>query len=182
MRVKTNTNATAARMLVGMAAALSTIACNTSVRPSNDNAVERAGGKLISSEEMQRKTKVDGHRVYVPVYAHVYHMENEVYNLTNTLSIRNTDTEGGIHILTAKYYDSKGKLLRDYVKNPILLPPLATLEYIIGVNDATGGSGANFIVEWMSDRTVTTPVIECVTIGTQSQQGISFISNGHVLD
>lgn len=173
---------TAGGMFLGVMAVLTTASCDRRARPSNESAVDRAGGKLVSAEIFKKIVKVDGHRVYVPVYSHVYHMQDDVYNLTNTLSIRNTDDAGDIYIASVKYYDTKGKLLRNYIDQPVRLPPLATLEYIIGVNDTTGGSGANFIVEWISDKAVTEPVIECVMIGTQSQQGVSFISLGKVLD
>ena len=55
-----------------------------------------------------------------------------------------------------------GPLLREYLDSPVRLPPMSTLEYIVGARDKVGGSGANFVVEWMSDRKVTKPVIECV--------------------
>ncbi len=165
-------------MLLATVTALITLSCDRQQRPSNESAVERAGGSLVSKDAFDKMEKATGHRVYVPVYSHVYHMQDNVYNLTNTLSIRNTDDAGELYITAAKYYDTKGKLVRDYVDQTVRLPPLATLEYIIGVNDTTGGSGANFIVEWMSDKTVSEPIIECVMIGTQSQQGVSFISVG----
>jgi hypothetical protein len=173
---------TAGWVLFGTLVILTMVACDRKIRPSNDSAVERAGGTVVSAEIFKKIAKVDGHKVYVPVYSHVYHMQDDVYNLTNTLSIRNTDDAGEIYITSVKYYDTKGKLLRSYIENPVQLPPLATLEYIIGVNDTIGGSGANFIVEWISDKAITAPVIECVMIGTQNQQGVSFISLGTVLD
>ena len=50
--------------------------------------------------------------------------------------------------------------------------------YIIPERDESGGSGANFIVEWHSDKFVNPPIIESVMIGAQSSQGISFTSRG----
>ena len=44
--------------------------------------------------------------------------------------------------------------------------------------DESGGSGANFIVEWSSETPVNPPIIESVMIGAQSSQGISFTSRG----
>jgi hypothetical protein len=44
--------------------------------------------------------------------------------------------------------------------------------------DASGGSGANFIVQWAGPESINTPVIEAVMIGTQGSQGISFVSPG----
>lgn len=165
--------------LAGLCLAFS---CSNPSRPSNDRAVDRAGGKRVSPAEIGRLQKVDGHRVYVPVYSHIYHQQDDIFNLTSTLSIRNTDDSNTIYVTSVKYYDTTGKLIRAYTDAPIALPPLSTLEYVIGANDTTGGSGANFIVEWMSGKVVTQPVIECVMVGTQSQQGVSFITEGKVLD
>ncbi len=56
--------------------------------------------------------------------------------------------------------------------------PLESLRYIIPESDESGGSGANFIVEWHSDKPVNRPIIESIMIGTKSSQGISFTSRG----
>ena len=151
-------------------------------RPSNATALDRAGGKYISPEAIKNMSKVDGHRVYVPVYSHIYNRENDVFYLTNTLSIRNTDEANPIYILLVDYYDTKGKPVRKYASSPMLLPPTSTLEYIVGSRDKVGGSGANFIVEWMANKKVSKPIIECVMISTDNQQGISFLSRGVNVD
>ena len=41
--------------------------------------------------------------------------------------------------------------------------------------------GANFIVRWSAEREMNSPIIECLMIGTQSGQGISFVSSGKVI-
>jgi hypothetical protein len=61
---------------------------------------------------------------------------------------------------------------------PLTLNPLESLRYVIPESDKSGGSGANFIVEWHSDRPVNKPIIESIMIGTKSGQGISFTSRG----
>jgi len=147
-------------------------------RPSNSTSIDRAGGKHLSAEAMEKLIKLDGHLVYVPVYSHIYHQEDKVFYLTNTLSIRNTDVTNPIYILSVDYYDTKGKLVREYASSPMMLPPLSTLEYIVGSRDTAGGSGANFTVEWMSDKKVSAPIIECIMISSGSQQGISFLTRG----
>jgi hypothetical protein len=38
------------------------------------------------------------------------------------------------------------------------------------------GSGAKFLVHWRADQPVSEPIVESIMIGTQMQQGISFIS------
>jgi len=120
--------------------------------------------------------------IYVPIYSHIYHGDHDKpFNLTATLSIRNTDTKYEITIISADYYDSEGNLLKSYVEQPIKLKNLASTRYIIKKKDKTGGSGAKFIVRWESKEPVNPPLIEGIMISTQSQQGISFISRGQAI-
>ena len=102
-------------------------------------------------------------------------------NLSATLSIRNTDLTHSIIITSVQYYDTDGQLVRKDVESPVELKPLASTDFFIAADDTSGGSGANFIVEWVAEKKVYEPVIEAVMIGTSSQQGISFVSPAKVL-
>ena len=130
------------------------------------------------------KTKVVmGQTVYVPIYSHIYHYnsQDQVMNLSATLSIRNTDLTNSIIITSVRYYNSDGKLIRQDIKSPVELKPLASTDFFIAADDTSGGSGANFIVEWVAEKTVYEPVIEAVMISTSSSQGISFVSPAKIL-
>jgi hypothetical protein len=130
------------------------------------------------------KTKVvRGQTVYVPIYSHIYHYNSQdhVMNLSATLSIRNTDLTNSIIITSVRYYDTDGKLIRQDIKSPVELKPLASTDFFIAADDTSGGSGANFIVEWVAEKTVYEPVIEAVMISTSSSQGISFVSSAKIL-
>jgi len=123
-----------------------------------------------------------GQTLYVPVYSHIYSGDREhPFYLAATLSIRNTELKHAIKIVTVDYYDSKGKLLKSYLENPISLNPLSATRYVIKESDKSGGSGANFIVKWKSDVKVNAPIVESIMIGTKTQQGISFITRGRVI-
>jgi len=123
-----------------------------------------------------------GMTVYVPIYSHIYSGDREhPFYLAATLSIRNTDPKHTINILSVDYYDSKGKLLKSYLENSISLNPLSATRYIIKESDKSGGSGASFIVKWKSDVKVNAPIIESIMIGTKTQQGISFITQGRAI-
>lgn len=123
-----------------------------------------------------------GQTVYVPIYSHIYSgVKGRPFDLAATLSIRNTNLKSSITITSVKYFDSGGKIVKDYLDAPIDLESLAATRYIITEDDRTGGSGANFIVKWKSEQPVNPPVIEGVMIGTQSGQGISFVSRGQVI-
>lgn len=123
-----------------------------------------------------------GQTVYVPIYSHIYSgVKGRPFDLAATLSIRNTNLKHPITVLAVKYYDSDGKLVKDYLKEPTQLNALVSIRYIITEGDKTGGSGANFIVVWKSEQNVNPPIIEAVMIGTHSGQGISFLSRGQVI-
>lgn len=117
--------------------------------------------------------------VYVPAYSHIYHgSEGEAYQLTTTLSVRNTDPDRSITLRSVRYHDTRGELARRFLDGPRRLGPLGTVGYVIEEADTTGGSGANFIVEWSSEQPVSPPVIEAVMISTRSGRGVSFTSRG----
>ncbi len=127
--------------------------------------------------------RVKAQTLYVPVYSHIYYgnRERDYILLSATLSVRNTDMAKSITLLSADYYDTKGKFLEKFMTRPVTLGPMESVRYIVKESDSRGGSGANFIVGWKSDDPVTAPIIEAVMIGTRGQQGISFTSRGQVI-
>jgi Protein of unknown function (DUF3124) len=126
--------------------------------------------------------KVAGQTIYVPVYSHVYHDDGKkIFNLATTLSIRNTDLKNSIVIIFVRYYDTNGKLVRQYLEQPIQLNALTSTEFVINSTDTSGGSGAKFIVEWVAQTQASEPIVEAVMIGSGNHQGISFISPGKVI-
>jgi hypothetical protein len=126
---------------------------------------------------------VTGQVIYVPIYSEIYNQDQtQVSQLAATLSIRNTDRQHPIVIDTVDYYDSSGNKIRQYLSEPIQLAPLASTAVVVARTDQTGGVGANFIVAWGATAQVNPPVIEAVMINTASQQGMSFISVGRVIE
>ena len=128
--------------------------------------------------EIPPKAVVAGQMVYVPVYSHIYAKGGKPFLLEATLSVRNTDPNEDITIASVRYYDTNGKLIRDYLEKPMLLKPLVTKEFLVSQKEIEGGSGANFIVDWISDTKVNKPVIEAVMIGIEGQTSISFVRTG----
>jgi hypothetical protein len=134
---------------------------------------------VLSAEDIQLSS---GQTVYVPIYSHIYSgVKGRPFDLAATLSIRNTNSQSPITLVSVKYYDSDGKLVEDYLKKPLQLNALVSTRYIITEDNKAGGSGANFMVAWKSDQNVNPPIIEAVMIGTHSGQGISFVSRGQVI-
>ena len=123
-----------------------------------------------------------GQTVYVPIYSHIYSgLRGNPFSLAATLSIRNTDPKHSITLVSIKFYDSEGKLIKEYLDKPAELKAMASTRYILTEGDTAGGSGANFLVKWKSQTKVNPPLIEGVMIGTRSGQGISFVSRGQVI-
>ncbi|MBV9388972.1 MAG: DUF3124 domain-containing protein [Chroococcidiopsidaceae cyanobacterium CP_BM_ER_R8_30] len=119
--------------------------------------------------------------IYIPVYSHVFYSEQRIFNLATTLSIRNTDLTNPIIITSVRYYNSNGKLVKQYLEGPIQLNALASTNFFVQRNDPSGGFGANFIVDWVAQTEISPPIVEAVMLNAESQQGISLLSSGRVI-
>jgi hypothetical protein len=123
-----------------------------------------------------------GQTIYVPCYSHIYAGNRELkVLLTVTLSIRNVDPKQSITITSVDYYGTKGELLKKYLTQAVVLAPMESTRYVIAQKDKSGGSGANFLVAWKSEKPANPPITESIMIGAEGQLGISFTSRGQVL-
>ena len=124
-----------------------------------------------------------GQTLYVPVYSEIpYGDRDQTLDLTVTLSIRNIDRKIAVMLRKVDYYNTKGELVRAYAQEPRVLPPLATVEFVIKASDRSGGISAGFIVIWESEHLCVPPVVEAMMISTASTQGISFSSQARILE
>jgi len=134
----------------------------------------------VSAEQPPPLSK--GQMLYVPVYSHIAHGNLDGRGkpaellLSAMLSLRNTDPGQSITIISARYYDTDGKLLREYLPKPLILGPMGSSELFVEHKDKSGGSGANFVVEWKSDRPVNPPVVETVNAYFFGTQSVAFTS------
>jgi hypothetical protein len=122
--------------------------------------------------------------VYVPVYSSIYSgldIRQKTIELAATVSIRNVSAQYPVILNFVRYYDSAGKLIREYLKEPAELGPLASVEFVVQRVDTAGGPGANFLVQWVGPSDVDEPFIEAVMIGQSGNAGISFTSEGRVI-
>lgn len=121
-------------------------------------------------------------QVYIPIYSDIYYVDSKhTFSLTATLSIRNTSFKDSIYVFTIDYYNSAGKKVRRYNDSSLLLKPMESVEFVVENKDDTGGVGANFVVEWGAKTGAQRPYIQGVMIGTTGQQGISFTTEGVVV-
>jgi hypothetical protein len=128
-----------------------------------------------------------GQNLYLPIYSHIWHGEVDKNDQpTKTLvsvsvSIRNTDPLKPIRITSAQYYDTDGKKLREYVTSPKTVVPMGTYELFIPRSDDTGGSGANFVISWKSDKPTNPPIVEGLHVNLPVGRSIAFTSSARAL-
>ncbi|MBV5312470.1 MAG: DUF3124 domain-containing protein [Prolixibacteraceae bacterium] len=120
--------------------------------------------------------------IYVPIYSDIYYLDSKhTFSLTATLSIRNTSFKDSIYVFFIEYYNSSGQKVRRYNESTLLVKPMESVEFVVENKDDTGGVGANFVVEWGAKPGAQKPYFQGVMIGTTGQQGISFTTEGIVI-
>ena len=116
---------------------------------------------------------------YLSVYSQIYSQgEHRTFNLTVTVSMRNTSRQDTLYIDKAEYFDTHGNSIRTYFDQTIFIAPMETVEIIIDETDQIGGTGANFIFDWQIKPNTNEPLFEGVMISTYGQQGLSFTTQG----
>ncbi len=120
--------------------------------------------------------------VYVPIYSSLYEgINRNTVELSATVSVRNVSGQHPLVLNSVRYYDSRGKKVRDYLDHPAKLGSLASVEFVIQREDTTGGPGANLLVEWSGAADIDEPILEAVMFGQVGAVGISFTSPGRTL-
>lgn len=120
--------------------------------------------------------------LYLPIYSHMLYGnlgksgKASSVLLSSLVSIRNTDAKRPLRILSAKYFDTNGKLLGERVPAPVILPPLGTLELFVELNDASGGSGANFVIKWDADQPLNPPLVEALHVNMDGGKAVIFMT------
>lgn len=133
--------------------------------------------------EVYRYVKVDTaaladkHAVYVPVYSHIYtEGGTSTFNLSATLSVRNTSFSDSFYVTDVIYYGSQGEVLKRYLDSVVLVKPMTSIEFVVERVESTGGAGANFVVKWGADKPGVEPLIQ--TIMMEAARGVSFVTIG----
>lgn len=146
-------------------------------------AVWLAASIVVFASDLRAQVRhLTSQTLYVPAYSHIYYGDRErPMLLAVTLSVRNTDRNHPIVVESITYFNSEGKPIREMIQGSLTLAPLCSTRFVIQESDASGGSGACFVLRWKSAKPITEPVVETIMINTQSQLGISFTSQARVL-
>jgi hypothetical protein len=137
---------------------------------------------VVEVEPIDSRHVVAGQTIYVPAYSSVFISDRaQSFNLAVTLSIRNTDRSLPIVVTSASYHDQDGQLVRDYIKKPLRIGPMASTEFFVTESDTKGGVSASFLVEWVAEHNVSAPLVESIMVGTATTQGVSFTCPGRVV-
>lgn len=163
------------KLLLSLSIVLALVSCEKPKKISSLDPVNWGSrmARLKAGDSLQRGT------TYLSVYSQIYSLsEHKTHDLTATISMRNTSRSDTLYIGRAEYFDTKGRLIRTYFDQPIFLAPMETVEIVIDESDREGGTGANFMFDWMAHPKANEPLFEGVMISTSGQQGLSFTTEG----
>ena len=157
--------------------------------PITDNCLQYSpdqneGVNSVPRESLNPSNIVRGQKIFVPFYSQIYQPEGfGRLDLSGTLSIHNTSETDEIRVTKVRYFNTSGKLVKKCLEDShSILSPLATTQFGITREDESGGPGANFIVEWVSEKSVSDPVVEIVMVTASGTQGYTFLTYGQVIE
>jgi len=159
----------------------------TSLVSCNNNKKEEIHVEILDEHTLDRRTNTildDAllRHVYVPIYSDIYNQTRDTRTLlTATLSIRNTSIKDSLFVNKIDYYNTQGDLVRSYIDSPIYLKPMESIDYVIEQQDTSGGSGANFLIDWYSKKQLN-PLFQAVMVGGLGAQAFSFTTEGIEVD
>ena len=124
--------------------------------------------------------KVRGQVLYVPIYSNLPRDDKKMFDVSAFIAIHNTDLNHRIRITKVLYFNNDGRLVKDFTPSNLHLEPLGATNFVISKSDQSG-TGANFLVEWVSETPVCEPLIESVMINLETHHSFAFQSRGHVI-
>ncbi|MDD2700780.1 MAG: DUF3124 domain-containing protein [Sideroxydans sp.] len=130
-----------------------------------------------------------GQTLYLPIYSHIWHGDRSGVGqtplktpLSVLVSIRNTNHATPLQLHSARYSDSSGKLLKQFVIAPVTIGPLSTYEIFIEKHDVQGGSGANLILQWGAAVPVNVPIVEAIHAEIKGHSTLTFMTQAQSIN
>lgn len=130
-----------------------------------------------------------GQTLYLPIYSDIWHGDRVVdgrYPLKNPVSalvsIRNTSLKTSIKLISARYFSTDGKLLKQFVQAPRTIAPMGTYELFVEKQESMGGSGANFIIQWEAGTATNPPVVEAIHADIKGHSTFTFVTTAHPIN
>lgn len=123
-----------------------------------------------------------GQTLYLPIYSHLYHGDLDRSGkpretlVSAHVSIRNTNPRAAIRIGSARYFDTRGRPVREFLAAPVAVPPMGTHELFVPRADVSGGSGANFLIVWDADGPVNPPLVEALHADIREARTLLFVT------
>jgi hypothetical protein len=115
---------------------------------------------------------------YVPVYSIVSMSKGKLRaDFSVTPSVHNASETRPLVLKRIAYFDTSDKMVESYLKSPVALKPFSTIEVFIAANDVRGGTGANFVVDWVATGEIAEPTVEALMVGGVSAGHYAFISH-----
>jgi len=150
--------------------------------PARKVPITRLGHRNLTPVDIRPEALLERKSVYVPIYSSIYWGdEAQLTDLTAVMSIRNVDETRSLVVTSVEYYDSDGRLVRQYLEEPARLGPLMTADFVIARADVTGGAGANFLVKWGMEEPGPDALIQAIMLGQIGSASISFLTEGRVV-
>jgi len=124
-----------------------------------------------------------GQTLYLPIYSHIYHGDLDKSGkpretlVSTHISLRNTDPRQPVKILSARYFDTQGRPVREFLAAPQVIPPMGTHELYVPRSDASGGSGANFLIVWTADIPVNPLLVEALHADIREARTLVFVTS-----
>jgi len=156
--------------------------CKNATRKHISHNIPTEFNKDVLRTDMLPVKKISGQLLYLPVYSNVpYNIDTIKFDMSAFVAIHNTDLESPIILTKVLYFNQDGKLVFDYLKTGQLsIAPLATKDFYVPYEDQSG-TGANFLIEWVSDTAVNEPLIESVTTCLKPNNTVAILSPGKVI-
>ncbi|MDQ5987188.1 MAG: hypothetical protein CSYNP_02925 [Syntrophus sp. SKADARSKE-3] len=158
------------------------LSCSGSDAPRVDAKPEKSfQADSLTIRDSDAVKKIRGQVLYMPIYSNIpCRGEKTLYDLSAFIAVHNTDLHNSIRLTKVLFFNNDGKLVSDFLAKQITLGPMAATNYYVSKTDKSG-TGANFLIEWMSDTPVSEPLIESVMVDCETNRGVSFLSRGKVV-